>query len=152
VRAALAVVLASCDVFLPSGEELMLLTEAKTPQGAVAEILGLGVTAIVVKNGASGSTYYDLDGSLHAPGYGVEELDPTGAGDCFSATFVTCRLQGRKVEECLDYANAAGARAVTIRGPMEGTSTFAQLDAFRAQNPAPPRIRVKATYPTETLR
>jgi len=148
VRAALAVVLASCDVFLPSGEELMLLTEAKTPQGAVAEILGLGVTAIVVKNGASGSTYYDLDGSLHAPGYGVEELDPTGAGDCFSATFVTCRLQGRKVEECLDYANAAGARVVTIRGPMEGTSTFAQLDALRSQNPAPPRIRVDKDMPT----
>ena len=59
MRAALAVVLASCDVFLPSGEELTLLTEAKTPQGAVAEILGLGVTAIVVKNGANGSTYYD---------------------------------------------------------------------------------------------
>ena len=108
ITAALAVVLASCDVFLPSGEELTLLTAAQTPERAVAEILGMGVTAVVVKNGANGSTYYDVDGSLHVPGYGVEELDPTGAGDCFSAAFVTCRLQGRNVEECLDYANAAG--------------------------------------------
>jgi len=35
-----------------------------------------------------------------------DELDPTGAGDCFGATFVTCRLQGRSVEESLRYANA----------------------------------------------
>ena len=135
VTAALAVVLASCDVFLPSGEELTLLTEARRPRAAVVEILGMGVTAIVVKNGANGSTYYDAGREPASTGYGVEELDPTGAGDCFSATFVTCRLQGRNVEECLDYANAAGARAVTIRGPMEGTSTFAQLDALRCTEP-----------------
>ncbi len=109
-----------------------MLTEAKKPEAAIAEILGLGVAAIIVKNGADGSTYYDADGKMDAPGYRVEELDPTGAGDCFDATFVTCRLQGRTVEECLDYANAAGARAVTIRGPMEGTSTFAQLDILRS--------------------
>ncbi|MGP8223371.1 MAG: D-tagatose-bisphosphate aldolase, class II, non-catalytic subunit, partial [Acidimicrobiales bacterium] len=82
---------------------------------------------------AEGATYYDADGSRNAaPGYRVEELDPTGAGDCFGATFITCRLQGRSVEESLDYANASGARAVTIRGPMEGTSSFAQLDALRS--------------------
>ena len=65
---------------------MTLLTEAKIPEGAIVEILDLGVTAIVVKNGADGSTYYDADGSLDAPGYCVEELDPTGAGDCFGAT------------------------------------------------------------------
>ena len=62
----------------------------------------------------------------------MEELDPTGAGDCFGADFITYRLQGRGVKESLHYANASGARAVTIRGPMEGTSSFAQLDALRS--------------------
>ena len=132
VRAALQAVLASCDTFLPSGEELTLLTKATTPQAAVAEILGMGVTAIVVKNGAQGATYFDASGSQSTPGYRVAEVDPTGAGDCFGATFITCRLQGRGVEESLDYANAGGARAVTIRGPMEGTSSFAELDALRS--------------------
>ena len=132
VRAALEAMLAHCDTFLPSGEELTLLTKATTPEAAISEILGLGVTAIVVKNGAEGATYHDDDGSRSAPGYRVEELDPTGAGDCFGATFVTCRLQGRSVDESLDYANASGARAVTIRGPMEGTSSFAELDALRS--------------------
>ncbi len=131
-RAALEAMLARCDTFLPSGEELTLLTEATTPEAAIREILGSGVSAIVVKNGANGATYHDATGSVSAPGYPVDELDPTGAGDCFGATFVTCRLQGRSVEESLDYANASGARAVGIRGPMEGTSSFAQLDALRS--------------------
>jgi D-tagatose-1,6-bisphosphate aldolase subunit GatZ/KbaZ len=131
-RAALEAMLARCNTFLPSGEELTLLTEATTPEAAIREILGLGVSAIVVKNGANGATYHDATGSVSAPGYPVDELDPTGAGDCFGATFVTCRLQGRSVEESLDYANASGARAVGIRGPMEGTSSFAQLDALRS--------------------
>ena len=132
VRAALKGFLASCEIFLPSGDELTLLTEADTPQEAIAEILGLGVKEVVVKNGARGASYHDADGSRDAPGYSVAEVDPTGAGDCFDATFITCRLQGRSVEESLDYANATGARVVGIKGPMEGTSTFAQLDALRA--------------------
>jgi D-tagatose-1,6-bisphosphate aldolase subunit GatZ/KbaZ len=124
--------LACCDTFLPSGEELMLLTGASTPQAAVSEILDLGVSAIVVKNGVAGATYHDANGTMSAPGFLVEELDPTGAGDCFDATFVTCRLQGLSVQESLAYANASGARAVSIRGPMEGTSTFAELDAMKS--------------------
>jgi D-tagatose-1,6-bisphosphate aldolase subunit GatZ/KbaZ len=132
VRAALTAMLARCDTFLPSGDELTLLTEATTPGAAISEILALGVTGIVVKNGAEGAVYHDASGSLSAPGYPVEEVDPTGAGDCFDATFITCRLQGRAVEESLAYANASGARAVSIKGPMEGTSTFAELDVVRS--------------------
>jgi D-tagatose-1,6-bisphosphate aldolase subunit GatZ/KbaZ len=131
-RAALEWTLRHCDIFLPSGDELVLLTEACTPQAAVREVLGLGVGSIVVKEGPEGATYYDADGTVNAPGYPVEELDPTGAGDCFGATFVTCRLQGRSVEASLSYANASGARAVSIRGPMEGTSSFAELDLVRS--------------------
>ena len=144
VRAALKTTLAHCDTFLPSGEELTLLTEATTSQAAISEILSLGVTAIVVKNGAQGATYHDVNGSVSAPGYPVDELDPTGAGDCFGATFVTCRLQGRSVEESLRYANASGARAVTVRGPMEGTSTFAQLDTLRSGAQAGRATRLSA--------
>jgi len=125
-------ILARCDFFFPSGPELTLLTEADDPAGAVAEVMAMGVSAVVVKQGARGAAYYGPDGRLELPGYPVAEVDPTGAGDCFAATFVTCRLQGRDAEESLAYANAAGARAVTVRGPMEGTSTFAQLDELRS--------------------
>jgi len=46
------------------------------------------------------------------------------------------------VDESLDYANASGARAVTIRGPMEGTSSFAELDAL---SQAPSQVARRAS-------
>ena len=130
--AALATFLRRCDIFLPSGPELMLLTEARTEREAINEILGLGVGAIVVKRGAAGASYHDATNTLSVPPFPVTEVDPTGAGDCFGATFVTCRVQGRSPMDSLRYANASGARAVTRQGPMEGASSFAELDDFIA--------------------
>jgi D-tagatose-1,6-bisphosphate aldolase subunit GatZ/KbaZ len=144
LREALVWMLRNCDTFLPSGEELTMLTAATEPRAAVSEVLALGVTCIVVKQGAAGATYHDRDGSLSAQGYQVDELDPTGAGDCFDATFVTCRLQGRTVAESLDYANASGARAVCVRGPMEGTSTFAQLAELTSRGHLKPARGLRA--------
>lgn len=129
---ALGAMLRQCDIFLPSGPELSLLTEAASEEGAIAEILGLGVSAVVVKRGQDGASHHDRDGALHMAAWPAVEIDPTGAGDCFGATFVTCRLQGRGVGESLRYANASGARAVGVRGPMEGTSSFAELDTLIA--------------------
>lgn len=133
MREALGAVLRSCDIFLPSGAELTLLTRATSEEGAIAEILGLGVSCVVVKRGRDGASCHGRDGVLHMPAFPAIEVDPTGAGDCFGATFVTCRLQGRSVEDSLRYANASGARAVGVRGPMEGTSSFPELDAFIAR-------------------
>jgi len=49
-------------------------------------------------------------------------IDPTGAGDCFCATYIALTALGTPFARALSEANAAGARAVTVRGPMEGNS------------------------------
>ncbi len=132
MRAALEFMLEYCDVFLPSGPEISLLTEANDEEKAIREILDMGVGSIIVKRGSNGSTYIDKKQTIHCPPFKVEEVDPTGAGDCFGAAYVTCWLRGMDVEQSLRYANAAGARAVSMKGPMEGTSSFTDLDAFIA--------------------
>ncbi|WP_018898012.1 sugar kinase [Rhizobium sp. 2MFCol3.1] len=130
MREALQTVLAVTDLFMPSGEELFLFAEAKTEKEAVAELLAKGIKAIVIKRGEKGSSYFDKANQIDLAGYKVEEVDPTGAGDCFGATFVTFWLKGMHPAEALRYANASGARAVTKAGPMEGASTQAELDAL----------------------
>jgi tagatose kinase len=132
MREALDFILDYTDVFLPSGHEVMLLASASTESGAVEELLGRGVREVVVKRGKDGCSYYDGHRTLDLPALPVEEIDPTGAGDCFGATYIACRSQGMPLERALAYAGAAGARAVTVRGPMEGTATLAELDAFIA--------------------
>jgi sugar/nucleoside kinase (ribokinase family) len=130
MREALQTVLSRTDLFMPSGEELFLFAEAKTEKEAVDELLARNIKAIVVKRGDKGASYYDKDTQIDLDSYRVEEVDPTGAGDCFGAAFVTFWLQGMNPADALRYANAAGARAVTSAGPMEGASTRAELDAL----------------------
>jgi sugar/nucleoside kinase (ribokinase family) len=121
-----------CDLFLPSGAELYLFTKAQEEKAAVAEILGQGVRAIVHKRGAQGAGYFDETSASVQPAFEVTEIDPTGAGDSFGATFVSCWLRDMSPAECLAYAAASGALAVTKQGPMEGAASQADLDAFLA--------------------
>ncbi|QFI68749.1 tagatose kinase [Sinorhizobium alkalisoli] len=132
LRGAFQSIFARCDLFLPSGSELFLFTDAKDEAGAIAEILGRGVQAIVVKNGADGATYHDGRQTLRQAAFKVREVDPTGAGDCFGAVFVSCWLRGMPPDDALRYAAASGARAVERQGPMEGASTHEELDTFIA--------------------
>jgi sugar/nucleoside kinase (ribokinase family) len=130
MRAALRSILEQTDVFLPSGDEVALLVDARTEAEAIEPLLGLGIREIVVKHGNAGCTYYDRSRHLDLAAFAVREVDPTGAGDCFCATYVACREQGKPVDNSLRYACASGAIAVTRKGPMEGTASFAELDAL----------------------
>ena len=130
MRAALDYVLDHTDVFLPSGAEVSLLGNANTEHEAIEALFKRGVQEIVIKRGKDGCSYYDGTTVIDVPAIAVEEIDPTGAGDCFGGTYVACRSQGFSVRDALRYACAAGAKAVTVRGPMEGTATLAELDSL----------------------
>ncbi len=127
MREAMSEILTLTDLFLPSGEELFLLTEASTTEAAIQELLSRGIRAVVQKLGAEGVRYYDATERYSVPAFQVEEVDPTGAGDCFGGAFTTFWLRGGDTMEALTYATAAGALAVTQRGPMEGTSDLKAL-------------------------
>jgi sugar/nucleoside kinase (ribokinase family) len=126
-------ILAVTDLFLPSGEEILLFANASDEQEAARRLISQGVKEIALKRGAAGAQVVTGAGAVTGAAFTVVELDPTGAGDCFGATYTVCRGDGMSIEQSLAYANAAGARAVTAKGPMEGASTFADLDAFIAK-------------------
>jgi len=132
---AFATVLAATDLFLPSGDELALFSGTSDEEGAVRALFAAGVREIVIKRGAEGASHFSPAGRTDMPGFVVTEVDPTGAGDCFGATFLVARRRGLPVAEALRYANAAGARTVTVKGPMEGASSFAELDRFIVGTP-----------------
>lgn len=137
MREALSHALENTDLFMPSGPEIFLFTKATEEKSAIAELLARGIKAVVVKRGADGASYFDAEREISAPAFKVEEIDPTGAGDSFGAAFVTCWLRGMEPREALTIANATGARAVGVKGPMEGTSTMAEIQSFIAQNGVP---------------
>ncbi|HUA76615.1 MAG TPA: sugar kinase [Acetobacteraceae bacterium] len=134
MRAGVELMLQDCDIFLPSGPELLIPTASRSEEEAIAALFALGISAIVVKRAARGASYYDTTRAIDMPGYKVTEIDPTGAGDCFGATFITCLRQGMEIEACLRNANAAGALAVSRRGAMEGISTLVEMQALIARS------------------
>lgn len=128
-------ILNRCDVLLTGKSELSLIVPGETDP--VAALLAGKDRLIVVKDGGRGTTVYTRDTALRCAAYPAREVDPTGAGDCFDATFLAGLCRGLSLEDCLKTANAAGAKAVEKRGPMEGNTTRDELAAFMASCPAP---------------
>lgn len=132
----LAAMVKAADLILPSGDELYIAAGLPNTAGeaaALEKLFGLGVKEVALKRGASGTSAIFPGGRrVDAAAFDVEEIDPTGAGDCFGGAYVACRRLGMSPDQALTYANAAGARNVTVRGPMEGAGTRAELDAFIA--------------------
>jgi tagatose kinase len=134
-RRAVNAIVAATDVLLPSGDELSLIAGVDGEAKAVEVLLQRGLSEIVLKRGADGASHFGPAGATHVPSYVVDEVDPTGAGDCFGATYLVCRRRGMSAFDSLRYANAAGARTVTVKGPMEGTAGFDILDRLIATTP-----------------
>jgi sugar/nucleoside kinase (ribokinase family) len=94
-------------------------------------LLSAGKHAVVLKRGEAGCIGAAPGAEPVAlPAHEVAVVDPTGAGDCFCATFVALFAGGRSLGDALAYANAAGALAVGRTGPMEGNSSLGEIQAF----------------------
>lgn len=130
MRDALHFVLELTDIYMPSEGEVLLLSSHLTPERAIAGFLEDGVKEVIVKRGSKGASFWSATEQFHVDSYPVQEIDPTGAGDCFGGAYIACRQLGYDARQALQYANACGALAVTRRGPMEGTSMLAEISAF----------------------
>ena len=124
-----------CAAFLPSDDDAAALFPGRDLPSFAADFFARGADYVVLKKGDKGCEGMSRQGErISLPAHRVEVLDPTGAGDCFCATFVTLIASGRhSFRKALECANAAGALAVTKVGPMEGNSSLATLESFLAQ-------------------
>lgn len=120
----------------PSSDDLAFLFPDLNEDNAIKKLRNSGVETIVLTRGELGSTIFsnELD-PINLGGHAVDEIDPTGAGDCYCGTFLAMIASGRSIEMSGQYANAAGAIAVTKRGPMEGNSNLETIEAFIKSNP-----------------
>lgn len=134
-KSALNRIIDKCDYLFPSEADLPFLYPDKSENDAINALLDRDIGTVVLTRGESGCSIYEKENALHVPGYDVEELDPTGAGDCFCGTFLALNTLGESAAVCGQFANAAGAIAVTRRGPMEGNSDLATIKQFIENNP-----------------
>lgn len=126
-------ILDRADIVIPTIDELASLVPGDGTEAERAScLLDRGAELVAVTKGADGCTLYAPDEIVQHPGFAVETVDPTGAGDAFAAGLVVATLEERSLPERAAFANAVGSRAVATFGPMEGLPTRADVEAVLA--------------------
>jgi len=137
VKSVLTSLISQSSYLFPSDSDLEFLYPDCSQEQAIEKLIDLGVETIALTRGEKGSVVYTKSSDpVHLSGHQVDEVDPTGAGDCYCGTFLAMIAQGKTIETSGRYANAAGAIAVTKRGPMEGNSNLDKIEAFMKTNTA----------------
>lgn len=115
-------VLTQVDVLVVNESEAsaisgMVVASCEHAEAAAEWLLDRGVREVIVTLGAAGAVYASHEGvRVSVPGFRVDAVDTTAAGDTFIGSYAAARERGTPVQEALRWANAAAAIAVTRPG------------------------------------
>jgi 2-dehydro-3-deoxygluconokinase len=133
-QACIAQAVSLCDIFLPSLEDMVVLTGLTNPGQIVDWSHARGVQTVVLKLGAEGVLVSHAQKRMHIPGSRVNVVDATGAGDCFCGNLLARIAMGDDVFTASHYSNMAAALAVQGYGAV-GPLPFAD-QVLRAMDSA----------------
>ena len=115
-------------------DEISPLLGTESPEEAAKQLLGRGVSLVLVSLGPEGAFYATRDFSGEVPAFEVEVVDATGAGDAFLAATLVHLSEGspdeKRVREAVRRGTAAGALACTDYGAMRALPTKDELERF----------------------
>jgi 2-dehydro-3-deoxygluconokinase len=144
-RAVLAPLARHADILVASDDELDLVAAAgrgahpfggATSDDAEAtvalELLDRGVSEVVVKRGAHGAGVHTATGRFETAAVAVTSIDTVGAGDAFTAGYLSAVLDGGDVPARLERGAVMGAFAVSTAGDWEGLPGRDELDMLAA--------------------
>lgn len=93
-------------------------------------LLATGPRAVILKLGELGCYYSDGSQEILSPGFPVEAVDTTAAGDTFNGALAVAIAEGRSIEHALRYANAAAALSVTRMGAQTSIPIRSEVEAL----------------------
>ena len=123
-----------CDLCVPNESEAELLTGRKVvwfsdAESAARTIRERGVGAVCVTMGNLGALLLDQDGATHVPAIDVEAVDPTGAGDAFTAALAVFLAEGCTFHDAARRANVVAALTVTRIGAQAAFPSRSEVAA-----------------------
>src|SRR5262249_21737610 len=104
-------------------------------ESKLRHILKLGPRHAGVTLGAKGYLWADAMGAGRQPGFKIDVVDTTGAGDAFHGAFTLGLVDGLPIREWARMACAAAALKCMRLGSRAGLPTRAELHAFLAAHP-----------------
>ena len=125
------------DVMKLSDEETALLTDEPDPAAAAAVLLSFGVKCAAVTLGAEGALVAAADGMRRVPGFAVNAVDTTGAGDAFWGGFLhrfltlnvhPSELTADRAADCARWGNAVAACCIRKRGAIPAMPSLREAE------------------------
>jgi ribokinase len=131
-------ILTLADVVSPNETELAQLTGEEvrgrvSAREAAEKLLAMGVKTVVLKLGSDGSMLVTAKKAKHFPACKVAAIDPTAAGDAFTAALAVELAAGFDFEYAIRFANCAGALAASKLGAQPSLPMRAEVEALMAQ-------------------
>ncbi|WP_025674719.1 ribokinase [Salinivibrio socompensis] len=132
--------LAAVDIITPNETEAQSLTgiavtDTASAQAASNVLHQKGIETVLITLGKQGvwlSEKAQKKGRL-IPGFVVDAVDTTAAGDTFNGALVTGLIEGQALYQAIRFAHAAAALSVTQRGAQTSIPSRADVDAFLAK-------------------
>jgi len=118
------------DVLIASERFPPAYSDQEDPVQAGRSLLEMGPEIVVVTLGVEGCLCLWEDQVVHVPGFQVDVVDTTGAGDAFHGAFLYGLLQGWELERTAIFANAVAAMSCTRLSGRAGLPSLSEVEAF----------------------
>ena len=118
------------DYLVASEEFPSALTGLKDPEEALRKIQMSGPRVAAMTRGPRGAVAFDGEQFYESPGFSVEVVDTTGAGDVFHAGFVFGVLREFDLPRTLRFANALAAMSCRKLGGRTGLCGREDVENF----------------------
>lgn len=123
------------DYITPNETEIEILADKKVEneeelKKAAQMLFDKGIKTIIAKLGSKGAAIIKRDEYVNIPGFKVDAVDTTAAGDSFNAGFAFALARGKNLKECVKFGNAVGAISTTALGAQEAMPTYEVVSNF----------------------
>ncbi len=112
-------------LLLGTSEEIVSYEQA---EAAAQKLLDSGSSTVILKLGALGVVIANGESCQRVPGFPVEAVDSTAAGDTWNGAFAVALAEGKDIISAARFANAAGALSVTRPGAQSSIPTREEVD------------------------
>lgn len=100
---------------------------------AAAVFFAKGVENVLITLGSRGVYLATKDRSEIIPGFRVDAIDTTGAGDAFNGGLLAALSEGKELRQAIPFAQAVAALSVQRLGTTASMPTREEIDTFLSQ-------------------
>ncbi len=129
-RAGLEELLPLVDVLITNATFPGIQTNEGDLRTAMRKLLNGRTRLVVTTLGAEGCLYSTGSETQHVPGFQIQAVDTTGAGDAFHGAFIYGWLQGWPIRRTATFANAVAAMNCRALGGRGALPTLGEVEAF----------------------